>query len=331
MDTWVFATDESQWAGMLAAVRGLGGRVTAAVVGSRELADAVAATGPDAVLWVEPPPDAPAEAFAPALAAAAEQARPRVLVSTADPAARALLGSACGRLGAALIPGMIDMAAQGDEVIVRRWAIGGEVAETYAVAGPIAAVFAGEDVESAPGRAAEVATLDVPPTDMSVVRSVPTTVATGVNDAARVVAFGRGVQAKGDMALIERLAAALGAEVACSMPIADDLHWMDKARYIGRSGQHIAPALYLAIGIAGAPQHMEGVRDARIVVAINNDPGAPVFRLCPAHVYTEEPDGTLSVAHAACMECGTCLAVAAPGSLTWHYPRGGFGVAFREG
>lgn len=50
MDTWVFATDQRQWAGMLAAVRRLGGRVTAVVVGSRELADAVAATGPDEVL-----------------------------------------------------------------------------------------------------------------------------------------------------------------------------------------------------------------------------------------------------------------------------------------
>ncbi|MEZ5186186.1 MAG: 4Fe-4S dicluster domain-containing protein [Candidatus Nanopelagicales bacterium] len=56
-----------------------------------------------------------------------------------------------------------------------------------------------------------------------------------------------------------------------------------------------------------------------------------LVRICPAHVYAEEPDGTISVAYAACMECGTCLAVAAPGSLTWHYPRGGFGVAFREG
>ncbi len=52
---------------------------------------------------------------------------------------------------------------------------------------------------------------------------------------------------------------------------------------------------------------------------------------CPAHVYTQEPDGTLSVEYAACLECGTCLAVAAPGALTWHYPRGGFGVSFREG
>jgi len=59
--------------------------------------------------------------------------------------------------------------------------------------------------------------------------------------------------------------------------------------------------------------------------------GRLLVRICPAHVYTEEPDGTISVAHAACMECGTCLAVAAPGSLTWHYPRGGFGVVFREG
>lgn len=59
--------------------------------------------------------------------------------------------------------------------------------------------------------------------------------------------------------------------------------------------------------------------------------GKLLVQVCPAHVYTEEPDGTISVAYAACQECGTCLAVAAPGSLTWHYPRGGFGIVFREG
>lgn len=53
--------------------------------------------------------------------------------------------------------------------------------------------------------------------------------------------------------------------------------------------------------------------------------------VCPAHVYTEEPDGTIGVEYAACLECGTCLAVAAPQTLTWHYPRGGFGIQFREG
>lgn len=59
--------------------------------------------------------------------------------------------------------------------------------------------------------------------------------------------------------------------------------------------------------------------------------GKLLVRVCPAHVYSEEVDGTIRVEYAACLECGTCLAVAAPGALTWHYPRGGLGVAFREG
>ncbi|MGB7962612.1 MAG: 4Fe-4S dicluster domain-containing protein [Propionicimonas sp.] len=59
--------------------------------------------------------------------------------------------------------------------------------------------------------------------------------------------------------------------------------------------------------------------------------GALLVRVCPAHVYSQNADGTIAVEYAGCLECGTCLAVAAPGSLTWHYPRGGFGIAFREG
>ena len=59
--------------------------------------------------------------------------------------------------------------------------------------------------------------------------------------------------------------------------------------------------------------------------------GRALVACCPAHVYSEEPDGTISVEYAACLECGTCLAIAAPGALRWHYPRGGFGVQFREG
>ena len=59
--------------------------------------------------------------------------------------------------------------------------------------------------------------------------------------------------------------------------------------------------------------------------------GKLLVRVCPARVYAEEADGTISVEYAACLECGTCLAVAAPGTLTWRYPRGGFGIAYREG
>jgi ferredoxin like protein len=56
-----------------------------------------------------------------------------------------------------------------------------------------------------------------------------------------------------------------------------------------------------------------------------------LVRVCPAHVYSQAADGTVLVQHVACLECGACLAVAAPGALRWRYPRGGYGVAYREG
>ena len=59
--------------------------------------------------------------------------------------------------------------------------------------------------------------------------------------------------------------------------------------------------------------------------------GELLVRVCPAHVYSRAPDGSIVVQHAACLECGACLAVVAPGSLRWHYPPGGFGVMYREG
>lgn len=59
--------------------------------------------------------------------------------------------------------------------------------------------------------------------------------------------------------------------------------------------------------------------------------GLLLERVCPAHVYRLEPDGTVGVEYAACLECGTCLAVAPPGVLRWHYPRGGFGMSYQEG
>ena len=59
--------------------------------------------------------------------------------------------------------------------------------------------------------------------------------------------------------------------------------------------------------------------------------GERLIAVCPAKVYTREADGTVGVEHAACLECGACLAVADPGVLEWTYPRGGFGIAFREG
>lgn len=66
-------------------------------------------------------------------------------------------------------------------------------------------------------------------------------------------------------------------------------------------------------------------------IAKRTGTGKLLVQVCPAKVYSEAADGTIEVEYAACLECGTCLAVAAPGALRWHYPRGGYGIVFREG
>jgi len=59
--------------------------------------------------------------------------------------------------------------------------------------------------------------------------------------------------------------------------------------------------------------------------------GRLLIRICPAHVYSENPDGTIAVQYAACLECGTCRAAAPAGALAWQYPRGGYGITYRFG
>lgn len=272
---WVLATEV---AGLSAAVRTASaiGPVTAVAVGARSLADAAATSGAARVLWA-PTEDRPAESFAPALALVAEPERPPLVVSTTAPAARALLGAVAARIGAALVTGVQGLRADGDRLLVERVALDGAVLETLTASAPLACVVrAGDDgaVGTAP---VPVDRLELEPADVRVVEQRGVAAA-GVTDADRVVSVGRGVRARADLTLIESLVAALGAELACSMPVADDLGWVPKERYVGRSGQHIAPRLYLALGISGMPQHMEGVRGARVVAAVNSDPQAPIFR-----------------------------------------------------
>ena len=91
-----------------------------------------------------------------------------------------------------------------------------------------------------------------------------------------IVAVGRGIKSKENIALAEQLAAALGGDIAASRPICD-AEWLPIDRQIGSSGQTVAPKLYIALGISGAIQHLVGMKNAGTIVAINKDPEAPIF------------------------------------------------------
>ena len=93
-----------------------------------------------------------------------------------------------------------------------------------------------------------------------------------------IVAVGRGIGGKEKIAVIEELTQALGGLMACSRPLVD-LGWLGRERQVGASGKSVAPKVYLACGISGASQHLSGMSDSRLIVAINKDPNAPIFQV----------------------------------------------------
>jgi len=93
-----------------------------------------------------------------------------------------------------------------------------------------------------------------------------------------IVSVGRGIGEQENLAIVEELAEALGAELAASRPICD-AGWLPMERQVGSSGQTVAPKVYLAVGISGAIQHLVGMKGAKTVIAINKDEAAPIFEI----------------------------------------------------
>jgi electron transfer flavoprotein alpha subunit len=102
----------------------------------------------------------------------------------------------------------------------------------------------------------------------------------GVNleAAERIVCVGRGIGGAENIEVAQELADALDAELGASRPVIDS-GWVPKARQIGKSGARVRPKLYLGLGVSGAPEHIEGMQDAELIIAVNSDPGAAIFNV----------------------------------------------------
>ena len=98
--------------------------------------------------------------------------------------------------------------------------------------------------------------------------------------------MGRGIGEKENITLVEELAAAMGAGLACSRPIVD-AKWLEKPRQVGTSGQTVKPKVYLALGISGSFQHLGGIKGNPFLVAINKNPKAPIFQVASVGIVAD--------------------------------------------
>lgn len=281
-DSWIIIADDMSAGSLTAMAKSLGGQVTAVVVGSRERAKAVAVAGVDDLVWYKTDDVTPAEAWATVVAKAAAEAKPRVVLAANTSAARVLVGAVAAQLGAAITSAVMAVTLEGDQVVVKRSVAEGRAVEVLDTKGFIVGlIIEGGDEAERSTVAAAITAANVQPEDS--LKVVATHVEAGgaeLASAERVVGLGLGLCEKDNLALAKELASVLHAELACTLPLCDDYRWFEHSRVVGSSTQRISPRFYLAVGISGQPQHMMGVRGAKTIVAINNDPEAPIFNKC---------------------------------------------------
>ncbi|MEA3201699.1 MAG: electron transfer flavoprotein alpha subunit [Thermoplasmata archaeon] len=194
------------------------------------------------------------------------------------------------RLGVKLKAGVVTLAqkarSEGGKLVFERMFLGGKTLATEIPQSEVAiATFPARLFEPLPadaGAKGEVAKLagEIRDSKVKVTKKMPRK-ESGVNLEAApvVVGAGRGFKSKDDLKLAFDLAATMGGQVGCSRPLATDLGWLTDEYWIGLSGKEVKPKVYVAAGISGQIQHTTGIRNSKLIVAINTNKDAPIFKM----------------------------------------------------
>ncbi|HET8678925.1 MAG TPA: electron transfer flavoprotein subunit alpha/FixB family protein [bacterium] len=224
-----------------------------------------------------------ADAFLAAAEQVVQKARPDIVLVTADTVGREVAPRLAHRLGAGLVSECVEIAAEGSDVVARRQAYGGRAMATYVVRRRPAVLSVKPRVLDVPQPSPVKGNVEDVPVTIDLAK-LPTRVRevlrekseVSLEDAQIVIGGGRGLGGPDGFAAIGALAEALGGAVGSSRPPAD-AGWVPISWQIGQTGKTIRPALYIAVGISGATQHVAGMAGSRTIVAINRDPEAPIF------------------------------------------------------
>ncbi|HET9126241.1 MAG TPA: electron transfer flavoprotein subunit alpha/FixB family protein [Solirubrobacteraceae bacterium] len=266
---------------LLGRAAALGGPTVACLLhsGARDLADGLAA---DTVLAVEDPrlEHFLPEAYVTVLAALLQERDPRLVLIANSTVGMDVGGALSARTGRPLVAYCTGLAFEGDTTVATSQVYGGKLNAETEIAGPlIATIVAGSSAPASgsPGTVHDVAAPDLAGLRTSfLARREPETSDVDITGEEILVSVGRGIGGEENIELAQELAAAMHATVSGSRPVTD-AGWLPKSRQVGKSGRKVKPKLYLACGISGAPEHLEGMSDAELIIAINIDEKAPIF------------------------------------------------------
>jgi electron transfer flavoprotein alpha subunit len=223
-----------------------------------------------------------AQLFSTAIAQVVEQTNSSVIIFSNNASGKAIAPMLSAKLKAGLVSGATALPqTDSGNFTVTKSVFSGKAFANVKLLSPIKIISLNPNaftVIAEEGRAEVVAfdtTIDAPKITVKAIKK--TEGETPLAEAEIVVSGGRGLKGPENWNILEDLAKELHAALACSRPVAD-ANWRPHSEHVGQTGGVIAPNLYIACGISGAIQHLAGVNRSKVIVAINKDPEAPLFK-----------------------------------------------------
>lgn len=222
------------------------------------------------------------ESYAAAVAKVTEREEPIALLIGGTMRGKDLAAKVAAHLQSGLVTDAQVLRVENGAIETERMMYGGLAVCTETLSGLALVTIPPRKFEVPPkeeSRAGEIVVETVSTEDVMIIGNVCPIVRQGadISIAEKLVCVGRGLGKEEDMTLVRDLAAALGAEIGCTRSVAEDYHWLPSETYIGLSGQKVKPNLYLSVGVSGQVQHVAGIRDSKVIVAVDTNENAPIF------------------------------------------------------
>lgn len=223
-----------------------------------------------------------AESYVKAIVELAKAEQPEVLLIGATMRGKSMAAQIAAGMQAGLVTEATKVSAQDNGIETERMLYGGLAVCTEQLAFPVLVTIpahAYEARKNTDGPKGEILGKKVQTDQRIKVEEVCPIISQGadVSAAERLICVGRGIGKQEDMELAEALAKICRAEIGCTRSIAEDYHWLPSESYIGLSGKTTKPDLYISLGVSGQVQHVAGIRDSKVIVAIDMNENAPIF------------------------------------------------------